>query len=123
MLDHPYYPMTYHLRGSPNISQTLKSPAYHEFFSPKNEPKLIAWISVKGYENQKEVLFLQQSIFQQLANQRLVASCQLFQDINIEDVANCIRNLQLVPIIHYETPIDNGVKERTEFDDSSDEED
>jgi superfamily II DNA or RNA helicase len=118
MLNHPFYSNTFKLGCSANISQRLMSGDYCRMFKPSDRPKLIAWISVDGYETLSEVLYLEQSIFRQLAHKRCEPNMELFENVTIEEVAFCIYNLQLVPKIHYEAPMDNGfrIKKRYNFD-------
>jgi superfamily II DNA or RNA helicase len=115
MLTHPYESNTYKLGCSENIAQRLKSGDYHRMFYSTNEPQLKGWISVDGYETKSEVLFIEQSIFRQLSHKRGVNSRELFIDVTLEEVANCISNLQLVPKLHNEIPIDNGIKVKKRF--------
>jgi predicted helicase len=115
LITHPLMNETFKLGCSTNIIQRLNSGDYRTMFDPDNGPQLKGWISVDGYETPNEVRYLEQSVFHQLSHKRLFKRRELFKSITIEEVAQCILNLQLVPKIHYDAPIDNGIKESIYF--------
>jgi superfamily II DNA or RNA helicase len=112
MLTNPLLCNGYKLGCSTNIARRMTDSDYVTMFPPDNMPKLVGWISVEGYETPSEVRFLEQSIFQQLLHKRIYPNREFFRDITIEEVANCIMSLQLVPKIHTEAPTDNGIKDK-----------
>jgi len=116
IITHPYKPNVFKVGCSTNIARRMTDPAYTTMFPDEELPKFCGWISVEGYKTPKEVRFLEQSIFQQLLHKRYANNRELFIGVTIEEAASCIINLKLVPQIHYEIPIDNGVKDSEVID-------
>ena len=112
LLTQPVMNETFKLGCSTNVAQRIKSGDYRTMFLSTNMPKLKGWISVDGYQTPSEVRFLEQSVFCQLIHKRIEDCRELFTDITIEEVAECISKLQLTPKVHYEEPIDNGIKDK-----------
>lgn len=71
-------------------------------FFPDKLPEFIGWISVQGYETKDEVKFLEQSVFHQLNHKRLYKDRELFRDVSLEEITQCLRNLSLEPNISTE---------------------
>jgi len=116
VLSHTYKPNVFKIGCSKNIARRTKDGDYVTMFLDEELPKFCGWISVDGYETSKEVRYLEQSIFRQLAHKRLANNRELFRDITLEEVAFCISNLKLDPKMHTEMPIDNGIKIGKELD-------
>lgn len=72
MMTHPLINETFKLGCSINIANRINSSDYRTMFLPDNMPQFKGWISVDGYENPNEVRFLEQSVFHQLSQKRLV---------------------------------------------------
>jgi len=112
LLTQPLMNETFKIGCSTNINQRMKSGDYCTMFDPDNGPELKGWISVDGYETPSEVRYLEQSVFHQLSHKRLFKRRELFKNVTIQEIAECITNLELTPKIHYEIPIDNGIKDK-----------
>ena len=106
----------YKIGCSENVNQRLKSGDYHTMYLPNEVPKLVGWISTDGYKNRNEIRFLEQSVFHQLAAKRIVPNRELFNGVTLEEINKCISNLQLIPKVHTEMPIDNGARVRKQID-------